>query len=253
MNKKLGLSLNIVLFISLLSCKESLHSIENSFIHKTLKCKTNSPNHHNIKPLSTYVFKLTIQNGVKIIDIRDQSEYTKGHIEGSIFVGDGKKAVPWLNQIIKKETPILLLGDAENAKSIAQDLKDENYTHIQGYLKGGFSTWKKNEQPNAKTKSITAKRLSKETLFNNLNIIDVRSEEEYKDGHLLGASNIPLRLLTKLDLTSLLNKENTYYVHCGSGYQSLIACSILESLNYQVVNIENGFAGILNTDLPLTR
>lgn len=67
-------------------------------------------------------------------------------------------------------------------------------------------------------------------------IIDVRSRAEYSNGHIEGAINIPLDLLTN-NLPQLANKNNAIITCCASGIRSAAAKSVLNSHGYlQVFN-----------------
>ena len=65
-------------------------------------------------------------------------------------------------------------------------------------------------------------------------IIDVRTEEEYEDGHVLGAINIPY---DEIDVNSNLDKDKIIFVYCKSGGRSGIALNTLTSLGYIVYNL----------------
>lgn len=65
-------------------------------------------------------------------------------------------------------------------------------------------------------------------------IIDVRSEGEYKSGHLEGSKNIPLdRLNSQL---SKLPKDKVIITCCASGMRSGSAQSLLERAGYTAYN-----------------
>lgn len=65
-------------------------------------------------------------------------------------------------------------------------------------------------------------------------IIDVRSREEFSDGHIQGSVNIPLQnLSTQLNK---LRKEKPIIVCCASGMRSSSAKTILQSKGYVVYN-----------------
>lgn len=68
-------------------------------------------------------------------------------------------------------------------------------------------------------------------------LIDVREKDEFKQGHLPNAINIPLSDLN-LNAKSLLKEtNNTYYVYCLSGGRSNMATKSLKKLNYDVINL----------------
>lgn len=64
-------------------------------------------------------------------------------------------------------------------------------------------------------------------------LLDVRSEDEYRDGHIEGSINIPLNKLAAIDLP----KETPVFVYCLSGGRSKRATAFLQKLGYDAVNI----------------
>lgn len=72
-------------------------------------------------------------------------------------------------------------------------------------------------------------------------LIDVRSPQEYKEGHLEGAINIPLYDIEKCIEQEIKNKESTIIVYCQSGGRSRKATQILKEKEYtNVYQIEGG-------------
>ena len=67
-------------------------------------------------------------------------------------------------------------------------------------------------------------------------LLDVRSPEEYREGHIPGSQNLPLQLLDKLPVV-VENKEKELFVYCRSGARSRQAVEILKSMGY--VNVHN--------------
>ena len=72
-------------------------------------------------------------------------------------------------------------------------------------------------------------------------LIDVRSPQEYEEGHLEGAVSIPEYELISRCREELENKDATYIVYCSSGSRSKKAQKQLEKLGYtNVYNLYNG-------------
>jgi rhodanese-related sulfurtransferase len=71
-----------------------------------------------------------------------------------------------------------------------------------------------------------------------LHIVDVRELDEWQSGHIPGAKHIPLGMLGQRH-TELDPKQETTLV-CRSGNRSGLACELLESLGYNVVNMTGG-------------
>ncbi len=75
-----------------------------------------------------------------------------------------------------------------------------------------------------------------------IRLIDVRTEEEYHEGHISGSTLIPLNRIT--DIVKLIpDKDTRLFVYCHSGARSETACTQLMKLGYtNVINI----GGIIN-------
>lgn len=67
--------------------------------------------------------------------------------------------------------------------------------------------------------------------------VDVRSEEEYSEGHLAQAVNVPLHILAIK--ARLLNKDKHYIFYCDSGRRSRAAAHLLAQQGYQTLALEN--------------
>ena len=76
------------------------------------------------------------------------------------------------------------------------------------------------------------------------NIIDIRSRDKYNINHIPGAINIEyLELLSNPN--RYLNKNDTYYLYCTSGYTSSIVVDKLNIMGFNTVNIDGGFNNYL--------
>lgn len=99
--------------------------------------------------------------------------------------------------------------------------------------------------------SITANALAKKASHEQLNILDVRKDGEYKSMHLENAQHFALDFIN--ENMNELSKDKTYYIHCASGYRSVIAASILKARGYtKLVDITSGFSALKKTNLPLS-
>ena len=76
-------------------------------------------------------------------------------------------------------------------------------------------------------------------------ILDVRREDEFAEGHIPGAINIPNETIADKEIFLLSDKNKTIYVYCRSGNRSKQAAAKLVQLGYTNI-IE--FGGILDWD-----
>ncbi len=77
-------------------------------------------------------------------------------------------------------------------------------------------------------------------------LVDVRTPEEFKQGHLDNAQNINLFDVDFENKFSVINKDETIYVYCKVGGRSAKAQEKLLSLGYtNVINLEGGYDAVL--------
>lgn len=80
--------------------------------------------------------------------------------------------------------------------------------------------------------------------------IDVRTQEEYAEGHIDKAVNIPLNLLRIK--TRLLDRDTPYVVYCDTGRRSKAAAHLLKQGKYSVQALNGGVQQVKNAgNIPL--
>ncbi|MDE6770081.1 MAG: rhodanese-like domain-containing protein, partial [Muribaculaceae bacterium] len=88
----------------------------------------------------------------------------------------------------------------------------------------------------------------------NVQLLDVRSAEEYAEGHLRDALNIDVQEPDfQAEATSQLEKDKPVYVYCRSGRRSLLAGSMLAKDGYTVVDLDGGILGWEKAGLPVVK
>lgn len=70
-----------------------------------------------------------------------------------------------------------------------------------------------------------------------IRLIDVRTPEEYREGHIPGSRNIPLNRIHEIE-KEVPDRDAKLFVYCLSGSRSASACAHLVRMGYvNVVNI----------------
>ena len=72
-------------------------------------------------------------------------------------------------------------------------------------------------------------------------LLDVRTPQEYREGHIPGSKNVPLQQLDKLEEVAE-NKDTVLYVYCHSGVRSRQATNFLQYMGYTNVHNIGGIA-----------
>jgi glyoxylase-like metal-dependent hydrolase (beta-lactamase superfamily II)/rhodanese-related sulfurtransferase len=205
-------------------------------------------------PLSVQEFKEVSTKGtVVILDVRHQSEFVKGFIPNSIFIGIDGGFAPWVGTIIKNtKTPLLLVVDKDRLKETITRLARVGFDNVFGYLEGGINRWIKEGEDIDSINSIEPNQF--ENIIkkkNSSHVVDVRTESEFLSQHMMNAKLAPLSDLS--DHNDKFTSDSENYVHCAGGYRSVIACSLLKREGiHNVTNIEGGFGAIKNTAIPLS-
>ena len=94
-------------------------------------------------------------------------------------------------------------------------------------------------------KEINYKTVQEMLKKENTVLIDVRSHQEYEEGHLIGAVLLPLYNIENEILNLVPNKNTTIIVYCTSGIRSKEAGELLEMLGYEnVYSLKGGLNSI---------
>ena len=73
-------------------------------------------------------------------------------------------------------------------------------------------------------------------------LLDVRTPEEYREGHIPGSVNVPLQQIDKVT-SAVADKDKTVFVYCRSGARSSQAVAFMKQMGYTEVH---NIGGILN-------
>ena len=181
-----------------------------------------------------------------ILDVRAKEDFVRAFVPNSIFIGLDGSFAPWAGELIPDlSQPILLVTDAGREAEAVERLSRVGYDNTLGYLEGGIDAWVAygGETDSIETLKVDAfgdRLRSGEVGL----VIDARKPTEFAQGHLSTARNLPLAELN--GRLSELSKDEPVFIHCGSGYRSTIATSLLKARGYEwVVNVQDRVADIL--------
>ena len=72
-------------------------------------------------------------------------------------------------------------------------------------------------------------------------LLDVRTPQEYSEGHIPGSKNVPLQMLDEVK-SVVENKDTELFVYCYSGARSRQAAMMLGQMGYTKVNNIGGIS-----------
>ena len=100
---------------------------------------------------------------------------------------------------------------------------------------------------NSVIQTPTSAEISEIIKNKNITIIDVRTDEEYKTGHVEGAINIPY---DEIEKKVNYDKDQAIAVYCRTGVRSSEAAKTLEKMGYTKIY---DLGGIENFNVELTK
>ena len=110
---------------------------------------------------------------------------------------------------------------------------------------------------NAKTKSyvnMDVERFAEYLTNNSVQLLDVRTPEEYAEGHIAGSRNINVFDSDFIDeAEKTLDKSKPVAVYCRSGKRSADATRELSDIGFNVVNLEGGILAWKEDHLPISK
>ncbi len=204
-------------------------------------------------PLPPAAFEATAnETGALVLDVRHQDDFAKGHLPRSIFIGLDGSFAPWVGALVADvQQPILLVAPEGREEEAVTRLSRVGFDRTLGYLEGGFKAWKEAAMEYDTVSSVSPEAVQKAMEKEAVQVFDVRKEGEFLSEHVLGSVNTPLDFIN--DYMAQFPDRDSFYLHCGSGYRSMIAASILKSRGiHNLVDISGGFDAIKATDIPVS-
>lgn len=206
---------------------------------------------NGLKALKLDEFKELIRDdNVICLDTRLSKEFSEGFIPGAISIGLDGRFAEWAGSLLPFDKPFVLVTDPGKEKESVVRLARVGFAEMCGFLKGGYETWKKAGEPIDLVVSIDADEFSMDLPFDpKIKVVDVRREPEFADGHIPGAKNIPLDTLTDPGTMAEFGDSDNIYIHCASGYRSIIASSLFKRQGiHNLHNITGGWDEIKKLD-----
>jgi len=200
----------------------------------------------NTKPLPPKQFKEAVANGAWILDTRKADEFETGFIRGSVNIGLNGQFAVWVGTLLDIHKPLVLVTEPSKESETILRLARVGYEKVLGYLDGGVHSY---DEPLDSVKSISPENMRNE-IANGAIVADVRKPGEWNVSHVKDATFLPLADFP--DILSKLDKTIPYIVHCGGGYRSMTAISIMKKQGFtNLMNVCGGFGAIQKEGLDV--
>ncbi len=189
--------------------------------------------------------------GAQLLDVREASEYAKGHLAGSINIGLAGQYATWAGTVLHRAKPILIIAEPGREQEAALRLGRIGFDHVKGYLHGGMEALAGRPDLVWPSERLSAPMVAEELASADPPLLlDVRTAREWATKHIEGSVNIPLNHL--LERLGEIPRDRSIAVHCAGGYRSSIAASILHQHGItHLVEMAGGLAAWDAAQLPV--
>ncbi len=108
--------------------------------------------------------------------------------------------------------------------------------------------------PPAEVRHVDAAAADKLIREQKVVILDLRTPEEFKAGHIAGATNLNYNAADFSQQLSRLDKDRTYLIHCASGGRSSAALPTFKKLKFQsIVHLDGGLRAWQKAGKPVEK
>jgi hydroxyacylglutathione hydrolase len=181
--------------------------------------------------LSKEDFLAGYHNGLKVIDTRNKVKFAEGFIPGSINIQGNNSFSTWMGWVLNYQEQFILIAEDNQKEDLTRKLMRIGMDNVYGYIADIDGL----DIELQKADVIDIETFKDHIGREDVQIVDVRGEEEYKTGHIQGADHVFVGTL--LQNLNKISREKQVVIHCQAGDRSTIAYSLLR---------RNGFDNVRN-------
>jgi hydroxyacylglutathione hydrolase len=186
------------------------------------------------------------------IDTREPGAFAGSHIPGSLSIWlDGVSVYPgW---VLDDDEPVALVTERPlDAKVALTYLNRLGFDNVAAHLCNGMSDWRNHGKPIERLKTCSVEQLKKAVDRAAVNVLDVRDDHEWSEGHIKGAQHLFVGYLQQQ--VARVPRDVPLAVHCSWGGRASLAASILARHGYaSVYNVLGAIRAWKSRGYPLER
>jgi hydroxyacylglutathione hydrolase len=194
--------------------------------------------------------------GALIVDTRSAGEYASEHLPGMLNIPLNRSFVTWAGWLLPYDAELYFviddLGESHRIE-LARQLALIGLDRVAGVF--GADAVRRAAARGAAVETvpqITVSELARRVAAEDVQVVDVRSENEWRSGHIATALHVPLGYLP--DRLNEIPIDRPVIVHCQAGKRSAIAASVLKRAGRaRVVNLTGGIDAWVGAGLEVVR
>ena len=198
-------------------------------------------------PVDHAELRRRIDTGEWVVDLRNRRAFAAGHLAGTLGFELSTSFVTYLGWLYAWGAPLTLIGDdSDQILQARRELARIGIDNLTGSAVGDITRLADGAALGRYRVADFAALAQVLGSGGDRTVLDVRQTNEYRDGHIPKALNIPLHeLLARRDEVP----AGEVWVHCGSGYRAAIAASIIERADRTVILVDDEFDNAEEHDL----
>ncbi len=179
-----------------------------------------------VLPLAPRQLEQKRAQGAMLVDVRTDLQFDDAHVEGSICnpmlrAGFGSK-LAWLAD---RTQEIVFIGrDDEDGRRAAALAVAVGLRKLGGFLHGGMTSWRQERRATCAIERLALQDLPGRA--DEVQILDVREEREWDEGHIPGSAFRPWHDITAVPAE--LDPQRPIAVLCASGQRAATAASLVQ-------------------------
>jgi len=171
-------------------------------------------------PLSVEEVASLMADGADVVDVRPPADFATGHLADALSIPLRPAFATWLGWLVAPDKPIVVVRNPDqDPGEIIWQARKIGYDQIAGELHGGVHPWTAAGKPVAAIPMVDVDGIASGQ------VLDIRQDNEYAEGHLPGALHVELGTLMRR-LPDLPARPTV--VMCGHGERAMSAASLLQ-------------------------
>lgn len=185
----------------------------------------------------------------QLIDTRPAKQFKKQFLIGFISIPFNSKFANWAGWLLDYDRPAVIIAAEDQEDDIKRTMASIGYDRIETFCAPELIEQFSNTES---YHEINVSDLKESVKDENVYLIDVRNDSEWKNGHIDEAHHHMLGKLKKA--AEGIPKDKNLMVHCQSGTRSAIAVSVLKAAGFdKVQDITGGYAAWEKENYPVKK
>lgn len=198
-------------------------------------------------PADAEVLRRRIDDGEWVVDLRQRRAFAKLHMAGTVSIEMGDPFATYFGWTLPWQAPVTLIGDsAEQVAEARRQLARIGIDEVAGAAVGDIGDLAGGRTGGYRVAGF--EELASVYGRDGVVVLDVRRDDEWSAGHVVGATHIPFWELA--GRTGEL-PAGELWVHCQAGFRASIAASIADRAGRDVVLVDDDWEQAAKVGLPI--